>query len=353
MSKRGAPGRTGIWLIALSSITACEGPAGPSPTLNLEVTVPRSIAPGATVQLSATVVYSDGRRRDVTTAAVWTSLNTSILTVASSGLATGHAMGDTRLHVNYQETIRGVLHIDSASQDVIVIPSGTFKLIGSISSPLMPQPLSGVAIELTAEDGQVMSMLTDTAGFRFYGVSGRVRLRVSQRFHQPYDETIDVTDHLHHDVRLALTDPGVNIAGTYTLTITASDSCKSALPPDARIRSYTAVVNQRGPLVDVSLRDATFFNNANRFFGSFDATGRPGLSLEENPEGVESLGAEVIEQLDAASLFTPIGLIVLQVSADRLEGPLDGRLELRRLDAGIPVVVATCKATDHRVTFVK
>ena len=64
-----------------------------------------SVPAGRTQQFTATGTYSDGSTRDVTSSVTWTSSNTSIATVNSSGLATGVAIGGP---VTLTATLSGV-----------------------------------------------------------------------------------------------------------------------------------------------------------------------------------------------------------------------------------------------------
>ncbi|HYB21062.1 MAG TPA: Ig-like domain-containing protein, partial [Thermodesulfobacteriota bacterium] len=52
-----------------------------------------SMPPGATQQLSATGVYSEGKINDITAQVTWSSSNPSVVTVSESGLATAVAAG--------------------------------------------------------------------------------------------------------------------------------------------------------------------------------------------------------------------------------------------------------------------
>lgn len=59
----------------------------PAPAAHLQV--------GSTLQFTAIGAYSDGTRQTITSIVNWTSSNTAIATIASSGLATGVAAGST------------------------------------------------------------------------------------------------------------------------------------------------------------------------------------------------------------------------------------------------------------------
>ena len=70
----------------------------PPPLIVITVTPANSnIVIGATQQFTATVNYSDGSAHDITSQATWTSSNTAVATINTSGLATGVATGTTTI----------------------------------------------------------------------------------------------------------------------------------------------------------------------------------------------------------------------------------------------------------------
>ena len=87
-------------------ITAAQGNISGDTTLTVHplslssITVARakpSMPPGATQQLSATGVYSEGKINDITAQVTWSSSNPSVVTISESGLATAVAAGATTI----------------------------------------------------------------------------------------------------------------------------------------------------------------------------------------------------------------------------------------------------------------
>ncbi len=92
---------------ALLLLQACGGggTGSSAPTLqSLDVSpVGPSVAVGTSVQATATAVYSDGSKIDVTTQVAWTSSNTAVATIgAATGKAVGVASGTSTLGASYQ-----------------------------------------------------------------------------------------------------------------------------------------------------------------------------------------------------------------------------------------------------------
>jgi hypothetical protein len=77
-----------------------------SATLNSIAVTPlnASIAQGLSEQFTATGTYSDGTTHDLTTSVTWSSLNKTIATIASGGLAQAVAVGTATIQAAFQST---------------------------------------------------------------------------------------------------------------------------------------------------------------------------------------------------------------------------------------------------------
>jgi hypothetical protein len=96
-----------------------------------------NIALGNNQQFSATAVFSDGSKTDVTSVAVWSSVQTNIATVTGVGLAKSRAVGSTSILATYQAvsasstlTINpaALLSITVAPQGVSLTPNHSVQL---------------------------------------------------------------------------------------------------------------------------------------------------------------------------------------------------------------------------------
>lgn len=78
-------------------------PTGKEPTVTkLEVSpTSRVMEPNQQQQLTVTVIWSDGRREDVTTTALFDSLNDAVAGVTAAGLVTAKAVGETHVMVRF------------------------------------------------------------------------------------------------------------------------------------------------------------------------------------------------------------------------------------------------------------
>jgi uncharacterized protein YjdB len=73
-------------------VSACGSSTSPTATTSITVTgMPPTV--GASSQLTATAMLSDGETEDITSTATWLSSNPSVATVSASGVVTGVSAG--------------------------------------------------------------------------------------------------------------------------------------------------------------------------------------------------------------------------------------------------------------------
>ena len=349
----------------LAVLIACDrSPTSPRPplgtatvpyTTQVEVVAPATIAPGTTAQLSAIQHLSDGSKRDVTTGAQWTSENADVLSINSTGLASAHTMGESLITV-------AIVGLGTGVREIIVVPDGTYRLTGMVGES--DNPSLGVAdarVEATSGGRNADATITGFDGrYRLYGVSGPTQVRVTKTGYTPLVQTITVVDHQTQDFVLALERPRPSVAGTYTLTITASPSCRNQLPDSARQRTYTAVLTQQGPLVEATLTGATFVvtqgNQANHFSGRVEPQ-----EMTFSLVGFDSyyyyyhggLG-DVVEHIDNTFYLSIAGGAVVGMSGSRFSGRLDGTFQV--LTGDLPrnaLRTAECRAEDHQFVLAR
>ncbi len=115
-----------------------------------------SIAAGMTQQFTATGLYTDNSRQDVTASATWTTSNAAIATVTASGLATGVSVGSAAITA----TLNGVsgystLTVTAATLVSIAVTPPTANIgLGAT------QPLTAVG---TLSDGSMQTLTTSVS----------------------------------------------------------------------------------------------------------------------------------------------------------------------------------------------
>jgi hypothetical protein len=324
---------------------------GGSALVRLEITGPRTVAPGGTARFAATVHMSDGTTRDVTAEAQWRS-NTVDLTLSTPGLVTAQRRGEGMLSASFNGL--------SSTREVIFVPDGTYRLIGTVTNTVAPAgPVALAEVVVSAGTGQGLRSFTGEEGnYRLYGVAGDIELRVTKAGYQPRTERLSVTDHDSRNIVLALVGELPDVSGSYTLTIAAADTCSTVLPPDAMSRRYSAQLTQVGPDLTVTAGGATFAT-INSFPANVIRNGRVG------PDGVRlnlgtlgcngyyyGCGPSLLEQVAASRFFLPSGSVTLNISPTLLAGSLDGVIEVHE-GPGAPNLqrVASCRSTRHQITF--
>ena len=348
-----------VILVALpAAVGACgDSPAAPTPPpagapappgvtpfdQRLEISGPREIAPGASQRYVATVYMSDGSSRDVTAQAAWSSNNPTVLAVGADGMTTGSQNGEA--------TLRAALGLVNTSREIIVVPAGTFRLFGTVTEAgVAGYGVAAARVTLTTDRGATFSSTTNPGGrFALYGVAGAARLEIERDGYQPFVESLSVADHHTMSIDLRRAAPHRDVAGTYSLTIAAADSCAVALPAEARSRTYRAVVTQRGPLLTVTLAEASFVGDHKSFQGTID-TDRPGFYLAEWTDRLPSY-PEVVERLNA-SWFIPTGRVTTTLTEQGMAGTLHGVIGVYDAAGGEPLrPLATCESGNHQVVF--
>jgi hypothetical protein len=330
--------------------TACgKSPTGPSSLgLSVEVIGPGTVAPGETVQFGLIAHMTDGTSRDVTKEASWRAMSPaglSDVSIDGSGLVTGVKLGQARIQGTYGNT--------TGSKDVIVVPTGTFRLVGKVFEVDDPsQPVIDALVEATTATGATLVASTDRTGFyALYGVVGATILRVSREGFEGLVQTINVTAHQTINLTLKLSTPRPNVSGTYTLTISAADECgvglgEGRLPDEARVRKYPAVVTQTGPALKIDLSGAALLGDPSDPTGRLYGKLEPGRALFKlyiwSPWDSNS---DVIAEQLTTGIFEPVGTVVAAISNEGLAGTLDGSLMV--VVSGSPRI-ARCSSPQHR-----
>jgi hypothetical protein len=92
---------------------AREGSA-PVSALTVAIAGPATLRVGQTIQLKASVVYTDGSQKDVTSVAKWKSSVSSVATVSNTGLLTAFSAGTTAITAAFQD-VSGALTVSTTS----------------------------------------------------------------------------------------------------------------------------------------------------------------------------------------------------------------------------------------------
>jgi hypothetical protein len=314
--------------------------------VRIEITAPASIEPGASAQLTANAIKSDGSVENVTSLTQWTSTNVHVLQVNSAGIATAGERGEANLNARYQNR--------SATARMMVLPNGTFRLNGQVTDSGFP--LEGVTVAVIGGTGEGLTTLTDTTGaYAFYGVAGPIRLHAKKDGYLNRIEEIQVTENRALAFEMAVDGQRRDLSGTYALNITAA-GCGSRLPDSAQNRSYVAAVEQNGPQFTVRLSGADFIvtrGYGDHFSGSVSADGKVRLVLGDAYTYYYyyyySGHFDVVERLNPTSALLVKGIVNATSSPTLISGTLDGSI-LVSLGTTAPFTrySAQCSSRDHR-----
>jgi len=294
-----------------------------------------SVGPGQTAQLSVTAFMSSGSTQSVTDV-IWESANHELMTVSQTGLVTAtDARGEGQIIATYQGSLAvGSVAARSTRRTLLVLPTGTYVLSGSVTDGGMP--IHDVEVELTSGTGAGMSAIANPS-FKFYGVAGETEIRVSKSGYETQVRRVSVTQHQTQGFELVPSDGRRAVAGTYTLQIAAAAACAQQLPENLRSRTYTAAVSQTGALLSVVLSGADMggaWKPGDTLGGSVEPTvvrfaparysGEDRASTFRPPSIMEVISSSE----DDTTYFTFFGSVVATPDGNGYSGTLDGSLEV-------------------------
>ena len=144
-----------------------------------------------------------------------------------------------------------------------------------------------------------------------------------------------------------------DIVGDYQLTFTASPSC--SLPAQFMKRTYQAHIRAwvNFPNVAVDVSGRTFFHDWAVGFGGT----RNGDTVQFNIVGMgndsfdDLFNSHLAESIDGTTWLTYDGTAVASIRGNSITGTFNGQIALRQ-DAS-RAVLAECRATDHKIEFVR
>jgi hypothetical protein len=307
--------------------TPPTGPPPPAPVtlVRLELTGPGTVPPGESAQYSVNAYWSDGSVRDLTREAEWRSSDASVLSISPTGVATGQARGSTFISVGAAGSF--------SSKEVIVLPAGSYRLTGNVRDTGFG--VTGARVEVTAGTGRGLAATTSTGGYVLFGVGGDVEVRVTGDGFQEQRKRLLVTTHQQLDFDLIVSEPRPEVSGTYSLTVSADPACRAALPEEARARTYTAIVQQTGPHLRVTLEGSTFYTGEggglrNTFAGAIDRTGITFLLDPVQGYYYRFPVPAVLEVLSPEMYFQISGSARTTIAPGSLSGTLSGGVEIVR-----------------------
>jgi hypothetical protein len=316
---------TAFAALVVAALTSCDRSlTTPSPTLpplppqtvttRIELIAPSTLAPGESTQLRVMAHRSDGSTHDITSSASFHNTDRNALTITPNGVATGRQVGESLISASVASFY--------VSREVVVVPAGTFRLRGQVVEADSPSVGVGTA---RVEPGNGFSpVITDPWGyFRFYGIPGNARLRVSKSGYVTSDVTLALSDHLTERFPLALSAPRLDVSGTYHLSVELSARC-THFPETLRTRRYIANITQSGAALRGHVSGAAFASLGDIFSGWVEPTG---LIIEFDNDPYFA-GTGLVEVVDAQTYLVVGGVARLVPAGAGFDGPLDGWIQI-------------------------
>jgi len=248
-----------------------------------------------------------------------------------------------------------------AAVNVMVIPDGTYRLIGKVQE--VGLPVAGATVSVVSGTGTGLTSTTDSQGtYRLYGVAGAGQVQVTKPGYDPVTNSFSVTtDDVLDFPNMSETGGPPQVAGMYSLSIVAAGDCRvstgvAPLDPAYRNRTYTAAVTESGPNVQVTLSGANFLvqNGFGNQFAGRVSPGHASFTLRDSGGYAYyyyyTVGQpQVIEQLAGNNVLSFWGTADATLSAAGLTGSFAGNIVV--YDKSAMKVLQSCISGRHQFTM--
>jgi hypothetical protein len=300
----------------------------PAPTVvSVTLTGRDVLAPRESTQFTMTAGYSDGSRADVTAQTTWTMASGGgHMWISASGLLTAHWAPDRA--PDRVGVIAGEFQGRRETRTITIARTpDTFNLLGLVTFAGAGVP--DVRVEVMSGPLAGKLALTDGWGnFTLFDVAGDLELRVSKQGYSEQRHTVVVNAAgQKFDVALDGLGPPVSAAGSYSLTIAASN-CDASFPSGLRTRTYTATITQTGAEVLLVVSGGNFrsfdprFPDLDRLFGTAEPGG---LTFFNDPYSDGSNALVERPDEDVTLVFgVDQEIVVLRTTANGFSGTLSG-----------------------------
>ena len=259
----------------------------------------------------------------------------------------------------------------SPVQATPVLPApapGPVSVVGQVNDTAL-RPLADVRVEVVDGPSAGVFATTNTVGhYELPGVSEPFTVRATKEGYAPFTTTRSTGySPLSIYIVLALSTPSVNIAGDYTLTLTADTAC-SGLPDAARSRTYTVSMTSMPNTPEnyrAVLGGATFLSSE---AGQFDvdvagtyAHFRFGDPWDDG-DGAKRAGSYIVEEVAPSTYLGIAGSAGLTANGGTtISGSFSGTVQycVNPNPAAIgnyqcPVgQIVVCNSTNHQMLFVR
>ena len=326
------------------NVNALVPPPPPPVLTDVTLSGPSRVAPGATAAFSATAMYSDGSRKDVTSDSAWKPTDRTLpLFFTGAGAAQSSGRGEVVVSASFGNKTTNSL-------TVFVLEPGTFRLTGSIKNEIGGQ-VAGALVEVVSGIGSGLRATTGSTGrYAIYGVAGAVQLRVSADGWQTQMLDTVVANDSVDNFTVSSSLPTSAVGGVWTATLSASPGCRDALPPPARDRTFQVQITQQNSTFRAVLSSPTL-----QLYDPFESGAVLGdqftlyFSGDTGYNGFSSV--LIVDHLDASTAMGFDGTMIGTVSGNEIHGTMSGDVEFwNNSTAGGPPA-SVCRAPDHGVVL--
>ena len=251
------------------------------------------------------------------------STNPAVLSVSVSGAATAAPVGgESILQAAVTETVTRATPY--ASREVVVLPPGTYRLVGRVTEAVRwprqsPAPVWRPESKPASRRRRSPRRPPTEQAITGSTASRPTRTSASQAGFLATTERVQLAAHATRNFHLELDGDRLDLSGRHTLVIEADAACSSAatpLAPDLRFRTYDVDVTQSG--AQVTVRGTKF--------GEFRGRTTPGGATFEltTRTGYYGPSFDFNEDLIQNGSLRVVGTATTTGSSSALAGPLLG-----------------------------
>jgi hypothetical protein len=269
------------------------------------------------------------------------------------GIAKGEALVSAFLEAHVlPELDRRISPPQAEGKEVLVLPAGTYRLMGTVVEAGTPTgPIYGALVEVITGSGIRMTTEAYHGHYALYGVSGETSVRATKDGYQPVARTAVITAQTaDFNLELPPVAPRAEVSGNYTLTVRAADECRPGvgeghLPEEARVRTYQAEVRQDGPRLEMTLSGATL--RSRPILGRVEP-GRVVFDLGDVMDESDTDVRLILDKLATSGFLAIGGVASVTGSADRFSGALGGIFQVFDTESIWSRSIAWCSSERHQ-----
>jgi hypothetical protein len=311
-----------LLFVALSALWwACGNSTGPSS--DLMVSAPNeTISVGARVKLTATISSSNGGRQDVSSQATWSATPTGIVSIDSTGVATGLAAGTVTVTATFDgQHALGSVTVGTAPPT----PSLTVRVSGFVTDAANVR-LPDALVSATSSGTNLTTNSDELGNYQLNVPAGSYQVQVSADGFNSANQTIAVSSNTTVNFALTPNAMSTGFGGDWQIVLSAPPDCASTLPADTRQITFTGAIGIANGAIVLNMPNlqasasGPFIVNG-QLFGSAVTFDLPEFNYYGSVSGL------LVQQLAPTQWLGIFGTISGTLAGSTIQGTLTGEFD--------------------------